>query len=164
MGAAIGNGASLILGPLFAGSVAAVAPAARAAGVKVIAFSNDEKVAGDGVFTMGFLPREQVRRVINYAIVQGRRRFAVLAPNNVPRVQERSERSGRSERSERAEQCSERSRTWWPRWAVGRGICGQDQHADLGYISCCCVGWHHSKPKSKLTSPDFNMLTFGVLG
>ena len=23
---------------------------------------------------------------------------------------------------------------------------------------------HHSKPKSKLTSPDFNMLTFGVLG
>ena len=79
---AIGNDASLILGPLFAGSVAAIAPAARAAGVKVIAFSNDEKVAGDGVFTMGFLPREQVRRVINYALVQGRRRFAVLAPNN----------------------------------------------------------------------------------
>ena len=23
---------------------------------------------------------------------------------------------------------------------------------------------HHSKPKSKLTSPDLNMLTFGVLG
>ena len=23
---------------------------------------------------------------------------------------------------------------------------------------------HHSKPKSELTSPDFNMLTFGVLG
>ena len=23
---------------------------------------------------------------------------------------------------------------------------------------------HHSKPKSKLTSPDFNMLTLGVLG
>jgi ABC-type branched-subunit amino acid transport system substrate-binding protein len=79
---AIGNDASLILGPLFAGSVAAVAPAARAAGVKVIAFSNDEKVAGDGVFTMGFLPREQVRRVVNYAIIQGRRRFAVLAPDN----------------------------------------------------------------------------------
>jgi hypothetical protein len=23
---------------------------------------------------------------------------------------------------------------------------------------------HHSKPKSKLTSPDLNMLTFGILG
>jgi branched-chain amino acid transport system substrate-binding protein len=80
--AAIGNDASLILGPLFASSVAAVAPSARAAGVKVIAFSNNERVAGDGVFTMGFLPREQVRRVVNHAIIQGRRRFAVLAPNN----------------------------------------------------------------------------------
>ena len=95
---------------------------------------------------------------------QGGRAPPVLYPNSVPRVQERSERSGRSERSERAEQCSEHSRTWWPRWAVGRGICGQDQHADLGYISCCCVGCHHSKPKSKLTSPDFNMLTFGDFG
>ena len=79
---AIGDGASLILGPLFAGSVAAVAPAARAAGIKVIAFSNDRKVAGDGVFTMGFLPQEQVRRVVTYAIKQGVRRFAVLAPDN----------------------------------------------------------------------------------
>jgi ABC-type branched-subunit amino acid transport system substrate-binding protein len=79
---AIGDGASLILGPLLAGSVAAVAPAARAAGVKVIAFSNDQRIAGDGVFTMGFLPREQVRRVVTYAVTQGRHRFAVLAPNN----------------------------------------------------------------------------------
>ena len=79
---AIGDGASLILGPLFAGSVVTVAPAARAAGIKIIAFSNNQKVAGDGVFIMGFLPREQVRRVVNYAIKNGRRRFAVLAPNN----------------------------------------------------------------------------------
>ena len=79
---AIGDGASLILGPLFASSVSAVAPAARAAGIKVIAFSNNRKVAGDGVFTMGFLPQEQVRRVVTYAINQGLRRFALLAPEN----------------------------------------------------------------------------------
>ena len=36
--------------------------------------------------------------------------------------------------------------------------------ADLGYISCCRVGCHRSKPKSKLTSPNFNMLTFGDFG
>ena len=40
----------------------------------------------------------------------------------------------------------------------------EPEHADLGYISCCCVGRHHSKPKSKLTSPNFNMLAFGDLG
>jgi branched-chain amino acid transport system substrate-binding protein len=80
---AIGDGASLILGPLFAGSVAVVAPAARAAGIKIIAFSNDQKITGDGVFTMGFLPQEQVRRVVNYAIKKhDMRRFAVLAPRN----------------------------------------------------------------------------------
>ena len=79
---AIGDGASLILGPLFAGSVEAVAPAARAAGVKVIAFSNDRTIAGQGVFTMGFLPSEQVQRVVTYAIQRGVRRFAVLAPDN----------------------------------------------------------------------------------
>ena len=39
----------------------------------------------------------------------------------------------------------------------------ESEHAHLGYISCCCVGCHHSKPKSKLTSPDFNMWPFGVL-
>ncbi len=79
---AIGDGASLILGPLFAGSVEAIAPAARAAGVKVIAFSNDRAVAGDGVFTMGFLPSEQVQRVVSFAVKRGVRRFAVLAPDN----------------------------------------------------------------------------------
>lgn len=79
---AIGDGASLILGPLFAGSVGAVSPAARAAGIKVIAFSNDRTVAGNGIFTMGFLPSEQVQRVIEFAIQKGLRRFAVLGPKN----------------------------------------------------------------------------------
>jgi len=79
---AIGDGASLILGPLFAGSVEAISPAARAAGVKVIAFSNDRTIAGEGVFAMGFLPEEQVQRVVSYAIGQGIKKFAVLAPDN----------------------------------------------------------------------------------
>ncbi|MEE2761576.1 MAG: penicillin-binding protein activator [Pseudomonadota bacterium] len=79
---AIGDGASLILGPLFATSVDAIAPAARAAGVTVIAFSNDRRVVGNGVFTMGFLPGEQVDRVVRYAYRQGLRNFALLAPDN----------------------------------------------------------------------------------
>jgi len=79
---AIGDGAELILGPLFSHSVDAVAPAARAAGITVIAFSNDRRVAGDGIFTMGFLPSEQVRRVVQYAAEKGLKRFALLAPNN----------------------------------------------------------------------------------
>ena len=79
---AIGDGASLILGPLLASSVNAVAPSARAAGVNVIAFSSDRTVAGDGIYTMGFLPSAEVTRVVRYAGSRGIRRFAALAPNN----------------------------------------------------------------------------------
>jgi ABC-type branched-subunit amino acid transport system substrate-binding protein len=79
---AIGDGAALILGPLFASSVEAVSPVARAAGIKIIAFSNDRTIAGEGVFTMGFLPGEQVQRVVTYAVRRGVKRFAVLAPSN----------------------------------------------------------------------------------
>lgn len=78
---AIAAGAQLLLGPVFAGSVRAVTPAARAAGINVIAFSTDRKVAGDGVFVMGLLPSVQVERIVGYAYAQGLRRFAALAPD-----------------------------------------------------------------------------------
>lgn len=77
---AIGEGADLIVGPLLASSVLAASPAARAAGVPVLAFSNDRTVAGGGVFTLGFLPDPEVRRVVEYAVSQGMRRFAAVAP------------------------------------------------------------------------------------
>ena len=79
---AIGDGAQIILGPLLAASVRAVSPAARAAHVPVLAFSSDRRVAGGGIYTMGFLPEDQVRRVIGYAIGRGITRFAALAPDN----------------------------------------------------------------------------------
>jgi branched-chain amino acid transport system substrate-binding protein len=81
VGLAIADGASLILGPLLSTSVRAVAPAARAAGANVIAFSSDRSVAGDGVFTMGFFPEDEVERVVAYALGRGLRRFAALAPD-----------------------------------------------------------------------------------
>src|SRR5262245_23726151 len=44
----LNRGATLILGPLYAKSVAAVAPVARKAGVPVVAFSTDSTVTGQG--------------------------------------------------------------------------------------------------------------------
>ena len=78
--AALAEGASLIIGPLFSASVAAVSPLATEAGVNVIAFSSDRSVARPGVFIMGFLPAEQVERVVGFASARGLRRFAALAP------------------------------------------------------------------------------------
>jgi ABC-type branched-subunit amino acid transport system substrate-binding protein len=79
---AVDAGAELILGPVFSKSVEAVAPVAQGAAVPVMAFSNNRKVARPGVYVLGWLPSEQVERVLGYAVSQGLRRFAVLAPSN----------------------------------------------------------------------------------
>ncbi len=80
--AALNEGAEIILGPVFADAVRAVAPITRARRISVVAFSNDRTVAGDGVYLMGLLPEDQVTRVVNFAFLQGLRRFAVLAPDS----------------------------------------------------------------------------------
>jgi len=97
---ALQAGASLILGPLFATSVEAVAKEARPRGVSVLAFSNDASVAGAGVYVMGLSPRSQIERVVNYASLQGLRRYAVLAPETpygwavISAMQDSIERNG----------------------------------------------------------------------
>jgi branched-chain amino acid transport system substrate-binding protein len=75
---ALKSGATLIIGPVFAKSVAAAAPVGRKAGVPVIAFSNDRQVAGNGVYLLSFQPGPEVERVIAYAAAQGKRRYAAL--------------------------------------------------------------------------------------
>ena len=78
--AAIAEGAEIVLGPLFAKSVTAIAPAAREAGVPIVAFSNDPNVAGNGVYLMSFLASMEVDRVVSYAASKGKLRFAALIP------------------------------------------------------------------------------------
>jgi ABC-type branched-subunit amino acid transport system substrate-binding protein len=74
------QGAEVIVGPLFAGSVSAVAPIARDRGVPVIGFSTDRTVAGNGVYLLSFQPESEVKRVIAFAASQGRKSFAALIP------------------------------------------------------------------------------------
>ena len=62
----LGQGAEIIVGPLFGPSVAAVAPIARDRGVPVLAFSTERSVAGNGVYLLS-LPaaeRSAARRVL----------------------------------------------------------------------------------------------------
>ncbi len=80
--AAITEGASLVIGPLLAPSMRAVTPLAQAAGVPVIGFSSDRTVAAEGIYTMGVLPGDEVRRVIGHALAKGIYRFAAVAPDN----------------------------------------------------------------------------------
>jgi len=77
---AIAEGAELIVGPVFAGSVRAAGQVARQAGRPVIAFSTDAGVAARGVYLLSFLPQAEVDRIVDHAAAQGRRSIAALIP------------------------------------------------------------------------------------
>jgi ABC-type branched-subunit amino acid transport system substrate-binding protein len=79
---AIREGADLILGPLFAEEVSAVAPVAHASNVPVVAFSSDTKVAGNGVYLLSFPPDEDVNRIVDFAVLKGMTKFAALFPQD----------------------------------------------------------------------------------
>jgi ABC-type branched-subunit amino acid transport system substrate-binding protein len=74
------DGTALVLGPLFGTSAKALAPLVSQGGANVVSFSNDEQAAQRGVWIMGIAAPPQVRRVIDYAVDQGIKRFAVFAP------------------------------------------------------------------------------------
>lgn len=76
----LAQGAEVIVGPLFADSVRAVAPIARDRGVPVLAFSTDTSVAGDGVYLLSFLPQTEVKRVVGFAAHQGHSAFGAMIP------------------------------------------------------------------------------------
>ena len=80
---ALADGNRLFLGPLRGEDVGIVGPIADRADVSVIAFSNDESVAGDNVYIMGFMPGQSIERVVDYADSQGADVFAALAPNGL---------------------------------------------------------------------------------
>src|SRR5258708_7168660 len=79
---ALGEGAEIILGPLFAASVPATAQLTRARGVSVIAFSTDSSVAGRGVYLLSFLPESDVNRIVDYSASIGKKSFAALLLDN----------------------------------------------------------------------------------
>ncbi|MGF9760675.1 penicillin-binding protein activator [Microvirga sp. 0TCS3.31] len=77
---ALAEGAELIIGPVFSGSVQAAAQVARERGKPVIGFSSDASVATRGVYLLSFLVQEEVDRIVAFAASQGRRSIAALIP------------------------------------------------------------------------------------
>ncbi|WP_112664378.1 penicillin-binding protein activator [Microvirga flavescens] len=97
---AVAEGAELILGPVFAGSVQGAGQVARQAGRPMIAFSTDASVAGPGIYLLSFLVQEEVDRIVSYAARQGHRSIAALIPETTygtvveARFRETAARSG----------------------------------------------------------------------
>ncbi len=79
---AAADGVELLIGPLYAQSVTAVANVARQANLPVVAFSNNRTVAGNGVYLLSFTAQEEVERIVSFATSRGKRRYAALLPEN----------------------------------------------------------------------------------
>lgn len=77
---AVREGNKLILGPVQAEDVAAIATVARAAKVPLISYTSDAGVAARDVFVMGTVPGDAVDRTVRFARGKGAARFALLAP------------------------------------------------------------------------------------
>jgi branched-chain amino acid transport system substrate-binding protein len=80
---AIAEGNRVILGPLLAEEVRAAKPVAEAAHVPMVAFSNDNSVAGEHVYLMGYAPEQAISRVVDYAHGRGVNSVAGLVPAGV---------------------------------------------------------------------------------
>jgi substrate-binding family protein len=80
--AELGAGAQLILGPVFATDVRSASAAAKSAGRPMIAFSTDVTVASPGVYLLSFLIQGYVDRILQYAVSNGKKSFAIMAPQN----------------------------------------------------------------------------------
>ncbi len=77
---AISDGVDIIIGPLLSANVKIAGRIAGKAGVPLLGFSNDYSAASQDNFILGFLPENEVRRVVNYAVEQGYKSFAGLFP------------------------------------------------------------------------------------
>lgn len=78
---ALAEGAQLVLGPVFAGSVQAAGQVARQAGKPLIGFSSDRAAATRGVYLLSFMVQAEVDRIIAHAAAQSRRSVAALVPD-----------------------------------------------------------------------------------
>ncbi|MCC1481730.1 penicillin-binding protein activator [Roseibaca sp. Y0-43] len=79
---AVGEGAKIIIGPLFADAARAVGAAVAPAGVNVLSFSNNPSAASRNVFLLGPMFENTAARLMSYAAAQGKGRVMLVSEQN----------------------------------------------------------------------------------
>ena len=79
---AVNDKSRLILGPLLAEEVTAISAGAQSKDIPVVSFSTSPAVLQEGIYTLGLLNEQQIKRIVRYAAAQGRTRLAVVLPDN----------------------------------------------------------------------------------
>lgn len=79
---AVNDGAKVILGPVFAEAANAAGIVAASRGVNVLAFSNNPSIAGGNVFILGQTFDTSARRLVRYALSQGKSSIHIAHGND----------------------------------------------------------------------------------
>jgi branched-chain amino acid transport system substrate-binding protein len=79
---AVAAESDIMIGPLFSGAVAEARAVAGAANIPMLLLSNNALVASSGSWLMGYLPEQQLDLLLDYAIADGRQRFAIIAEDS----------------------------------------------------------------------------------
>ncbi|MCY4291149.1 MAG: penicillin-binding protein activator [Roseovarius sp.] len=77
------DGADIIVGPLHAESANAVAVAVAPRRINVLAFSNNETIAGGNLYIMGQTFYDTANRLVEYAVEQGKSRILIVHSNTL---------------------------------------------------------------------------------
>jgi hypothetical protein len=76
---AVNDNCSIMVGPLFSKKINIVKEATLPRGIPVISFSTDADKARDNIFLIGFLPEQEVKTILEYAVSQGYKRISVFS-------------------------------------------------------------------------------------
>ena len=77
---AINEGADVIVGPLFADEVNG---ASRSSGsTPIISFTTDANVLDSTVFSIGFLMEQQIKRIVEHAVQNGKTKFGIIVSDS----------------------------------------------------------------------------------
>lgn len=79
---AVADGATVILGPVFAEEANAAGVAVAASGVNVLSFSNNPAIAGGNVFVLGPTFDNTARRLASYAVRTGKSKVMIVHDRN----------------------------------------------------------------------------------
>ncbi len=79
---AVAEDVDIIVGPLFSKETETVLPIVRNNNIPVVSLSNDKNLQKMGAYVFGFMPEQQVRRVVDYAVSQGIKDFYALTSND----------------------------------------------------------------------------------
>ena len=78
----INEDVDIILGPLFSKNIELITPIATEENTIMITFSNNMGIKNENTFISGLAPENEIEKIFEYAILNGKNKFAVILPNN----------------------------------------------------------------------------------